>query len=138
MVGSRKCAQGFVARSVSSQPRRRPAIRRHAGFALPALLEAAQPPQHITRPADGLAAFAVIDDVEAELDLLPHHLGDAVMQTIFERRLVVALSVAFCGQKFAEPRRVGPSCRHAWSGGARRVRARFAARRSYEQADALP
>jgi hypothetical protein len=79
--------------------------RRHAGFALPALLETAQPPQHIARPADGLAVFAVVDDVEADLGLFAHHLGDAVMQACFEGWFVVRLSVALGGQKFSQARR---------------------------------
>jgi len=59
-----------------------------------------QPPQHIARPADGFAVFAVVDDVEADLGLLFHHLGDAVMQAGLERVVVVALAVALRGQKF--------------------------------------
>ena len=64
------------------------------------LLETAHALEHIARPADGLAVFAVIDDVEADVGLLFHHFGDAVMQAGLERVVVVALAVALRGQKF--------------------------------------
>jgi hypothetical protein len=54
-------------------------------------------PQHITRPADGLAVFAVIDDVEADVRLLAHHFGHAIMEAGLQRRFVVELPVALGG-----------------------------------------
>jgi hypothetical protein len=43
-------------------------------------LEAAQPFEHILRPADRFAELAVADDVDARLGLLVHDLGDGAFQ----------------------------------------------------------
>src|SRR4029077_18086112 len=49
--------------------------------ALP-LGEAAQPLEHVARPADILAELAVADDVDADLGLLAHHICDRGAQTL--------------------------------------------------------
>jgi hypothetical protein len=59
-----------------------------------ALLEAAHALEHVTRPADGLAVFAVVDDVDADLRLLAHHVSDRIVQTGVKRCVVVRLQVA--------------------------------------------
>jgi hypothetical protein len=59
-----------------------------------ALLKAAHALEHVPRPADGLAVFTIVDDVEADIRLLAHNVGDAVVQARIECRLIVGLAVA--------------------------------------------
>ena len=47
-----------------------------------AQLEAAQAPQRVERPTRGLAEFAVVDNIDAGLDLAPHDLGDRTAQAL--------------------------------------------------------
>src|SRR6185295_15611044 len=76
---------------------------RHAGVSRPVtLLEAAHALEHVTRPTDRLAEFAIIDDVEADLRLLAHHVADRVVQAGVECRLVVGLLVALRLEKLLE------------------------------------
>src|SRR5262245_614894 len=53
-----------------------------AGGVVRALLETGNPLQHIPRPADRLAEFAVADDVDADLRLPLDHLGDRTSNTL--------------------------------------------------------
>ena len=43
-------------------------------------LETAQPLEHVLRPGDRFAELAVADDVDADLGLLAHDLGDRIRQ----------------------------------------------------------
>src|SRR5262249_18719789 len=54
-----------------------------------ALLETGDPLQHIPRPADRLAEFAVADDVDADLRLLLHRLRDRASKTFLIAREIV-------------------------------------------------
>jgi hypothetical protein len=69
--------------------------RRHSGLRRAiSLFETAHACEHIARPANGLAIFAVIDDVDTDLRLFAHDIGDSIMQAGFECRFVVRLFVA--------------------------------------------
>jgi hypothetical protein len=64
--------------------------RWHAGVPGPvSLLETAHALEHIARPADGLAVFAVIDNVEADLNLLTDDIRNAIVQARGKARLIV-------------------------------------------------
>ena len=68
-------------------------------------LEAAQALQHVLRPADRFAELAVADDVDADLGLLAHDLGDRLLQALVVSRLVVRLAGLLGAQKFLQRRR---------------------------------
>ena len=75
-----------------------------AGFDRPPL-EARQPFQHILRPADRFAEFAVADDIDADLGLLPHHLGDRIFEAIVIAGMIVGFARLFGAQEFLQRRR---------------------------------
>ena len=56
------------------------------------------PLDHILRPGNALAEFAVADDVDADLGLLAHHLGDGLLEVARMCRGVVALALLLGAQ----------------------------------------
>src|SRR5262245_8480301 len=64
-----------------------------AGGVIRALLETGNPLQHISRPADRLAEFAVADDVDADLGLPLDHLGDRAAKTVLVGGGIICLVV---------------------------------------------
>src|SRR5262245_27743036 len=60
-----------------------------AGTVVLALLETGDPLQHISRPADRLAEFAVADDVDADLRLLLDRLRERASKTFLVGREIV-------------------------------------------------
>ena len=68
-------------------------------------LEAAEAVQHVLGPRERLAVFAVADDVETALGLLPHHLSHRILQGALVGRLVVGLAGLLGAKEFLQFRR---------------------------------
>ena len=65
-------------------------------------LEAAQPFEHVLRPADRFAELAVADDVDADFGLLVHHLRDRRRQALVISGRVVRLAGLLGAQKLLQ------------------------------------
>ena len=63
-----------------------------------AQLEAAQALDDILVPTDGLAEFAVADDVNADFRLAADHIGDGLLQAILIGRVIVGLTALLGAQ----------------------------------------
>ena len=70
-----------------------------------ALFESRQPFEDVARPADRLAEFAVVDDVDADICLLPDHRGNGACGAIREHILGNRSAVPPCFQKRQQFRR---------------------------------
>src|SRR5262245_47158632 len=64
-----------------------------AGTVVLALLETGNPLQHISRPADRLAEFAVADNIDADLRLPLDHLRDRPSKTLLTTREIIRLVI---------------------------------------------
>jgi hypothetical protein len=80
-----------------------------------ALLDAAEPVEHIERPAAQLAELAVADDVDAGLCLLADDLRDLLMQAGVERAWSTADAV-LDRSTYSSPGAGAPGFPHGWSG----------------------
>ena len=68
-------------------------------------LETAEAVEHVLRPRERLAVFAVADDVDAALGLLPDNLRDGVLQCALVGRFVVGLAGLLGAKKLLQLRR---------------------------------
>src|SRR5262249_60044478 len=68
-------------------------------------LEAAEPLEHVLRPADRLAELAVADDVDPDLGLLPHHFRHGPREAGFVGLLVERLAALLGAQEILQRRR---------------------------------
>ncbi len=75
-----------------------------AGLERPAL-EAAEAKQRVLRPADRLPELTVADDVDADVGLLAHDLGDGILQALGVAGLVERLAGFLGGEILAQRRR---------------------------------
>src|SRR5215469_11013226 len=75
-------AMGFAARRRAGEPRAIDAAGEGIAAAERPALEAAETKQRVLRPTDRFSEFAVADDVDADIGLLAHDLGDGVFQAL--------------------------------------------------------
>src|SRR5262245_8959524 len=76
-----------------------------AGGVVRALLETGNPLQHIPRPADRLAEFAVADEVDTDLRLPLDHIRDQASKTFLMARGIVRFVILLLPEEGHELRR---------------------------------